>query len=287
MIFTDRPQPQFVYDDLVGIRSDLQIAVVDQTEAVGAATTIAEAYTYSPAALDDFLLQKVAEINGKKQQIVAILTDNFNRYRSGSGGCGIGTTTTVITGNSDTMKVVVAGTAKTFSYTRLGIGSTGVGAEVREDTLYSWSFPILEDVDVNAAETTFYEDSGTYLQVTSGTLGIGKTDKPISDVSNLQSIHQTSTFIGTFFPIVNTSPTGCAATVASVTALINEIVTIRSDIAAMLGDVNILKDRKTEKQLELLYTSISLNDTNKRLTAIENSIDAMENRQQNIVDYTP
>jgi hypothetical protein len=281
MIFTDSPKPQFVYANLLEEQSDLEDAIVSCTESVGTASTIVDAYKFAPQSLDELALEKIALINTKKQQIVTILTNNYTQYSSGSGGCGIGTTTTNITGNI--LNVVVAGTASTFSYT-VGIAdSIGVRAEIREDTLYSWTFSALEDVDVSA---TFYEDTGSYQQVTSSTLGIGKTDWLITDVSNLQSIHTSSPLLGYYYPIVKISPT-CNAINASVTTLINDIISIRSDISNLLPDINVLKDRKTEKQLDLLYASVSLTDTNNRLTEINNSISAMEENQQTINDFTP
>lgn len=284
MIFTNTPEPRFVYQDLVGIRSDLQDIIFISNENIGISVTIVDAYKFSPEALDELLLTKIDAINTKKQQIVTILTNNYTNYAAGiSGACGIGTTTTDITNNSDIMKVVVAGTAATFSYTRLGIGSTGARAEVREDTLYSWTYPAVENVNTSV---TFYQEGETYLQITSGSLGIGKTDVLVSDVQDKPNVHESSTLIGYYYPITGSSPS-CTAIGASITTLIGDIVSIRSDITSMLTDINSLKNLKVEKQLQFWYENLSLQDSINRLSEIENSISAMENNQQTIIDYTP
>lgn len=273
MIFTDNPNPHYTYTDFLKEKSDLTEALEPSNESVGSATTIVEAYSHGPKSLDELALEKISLINNKKNQIVTILTNNFNQ----PGGCGIGTTTSVITGNI--LNVVVAGTASTFTY---GVNSLGVKAEVREDTLYSWTFSALENVNISV---TFYEDTGSYQQVTSSSLGIGKTDILINDVSSLQSIHSTSPLIGYYYPIVGSSPT-CISIASSISTLISEIVSIRSDINDLIVGINTLKDRKTEKQLDLLYASVSLNDVQRRLTDINNSISVMETYEGTIDSYT-
>lgn len=279
MIFTNSPSSLLVYNNLQEENTQLQDIIVTSTESVGIASTVVDSYKIPPAALDQLVLQKISTINTKKQQIVTILTNNYNQYAANSGGCAIGTTTTDIAGNA--LNVTVVGTAATFSYFRGIIPTVGVKAEVRSDTLYSWTLPALENVDTSY---NLYTSGGSYQQVISSNLGIGKTDRLVSDVSDVVGVHGSSTLLGYYYPIVDASPS-CVSVSSSVTSLINEIVSIRTDIGSLVTQINSLKDRKTEKQLNLWYETISLNDSISRKNEIQTSISAMESNEQTIDSY--
>lgn len=279
MTFENSPKSLFVYNQLSNEKAQLQDVIVNTTASIGAASTIVEDYKIPPASLDQIALQKIVSINSKKQQIVTIVTNNYNQYAAGISSCGIGTTTSAISGPA--LNVVIAGTATTFSFNVGSASSVGVRAEVREDELYSWTFPAVESANPNVI---FYDDGAYYQKINSGNLGIGKTTVISSDVSDVVGIHSTSNLIGYYYPIVSSIPS-CVSLASSVTNLINEIVTIRSDITNLMSQINTLKNRKTEKQLEVWYETSSLNDTNNRLSDIQSSINAMETNEQIISAY--
>lgn len=276
MLFENSPKSLFVYNDLLDQKDNINSAIDSCNENIGAATTVVNNYKVPPSALDQLALQKLSLINTKKQQIVNLLTNNYTSYSSGVGTCGIGTTITNFP--SESTNIVVAGTATTFSFTRLGIGSVGTKAEVREDILSAWTFPALENIDVSNPD---YTNGVNYAQVVSGNLGIGQTDVLFTDTNDPESIHANAGLIGYYYPIIS----GCSTITSAVTTLTNDIISLRNDINNLIVQINPIKDRKTEAQLNLWYENLSLSDYNTQLVGIQNAINAMENNSQTIIDY--
>jgi hypothetical protein len=279
MIFTNSPKSQFVYTDLLSEQSKLQKASQSNTTNIGVTSTSVGDYKVPPAALDQIVLQKLVVINNKKQEIVTITTNNFNTYSSscGASGCGIGTSTSFSSS-------VIVGTSKIAVGYTCGVTTYYAGrAEVRQDILCAWNFPVLETIDSSAE---FYTDGETYTQVTSGNLGIGKTSVLCSDTSDPSGIQTTSTLIGYYYPIdPSASGPGCAAAISSIAAITNEIITLRSEIDSFVPDINTLKDQKTNFQIDLWYETKAGNDFTSRLNSVGSAINKMNQYQQEIIDY--
>lgn len=156
--------------------------------AVGAANSDFLAYLSACSGYDNLILDKIDEINVKKQQIVTLLTDNYNKLII---NCGIATkdfgTPGVSSGSfvaasgikSDACLIansiisiastaVVSGTLTTFSYNcqtfidgsgGVGLGTTeqcdtGVKGEVRKETLYAFTYPYLENMTISVNDWT-------------------------------------------------------------------------------------------------------------------------------------
>jgi hypothetical protein len=279
MIFTNSPKSQFVYNDLSDEQSRLQKAVQSNYTNTGVTSTSVGNYKVPSAALDQLALQKLVVINSKKLEISTITTNNFNTYSSscGSSGCGIGTST------SFSSSVIVGASKTTVGYD-CGVTTYYAGkAEVRQDILCAWNFPVLETVNSSAE---FYTDGETYTQVTSGNLGIGKTSVLCSDTSDLSGLQPTATLIGYYYPIdPSASGPGCAGAISSVTSITNEIITLRSEINSLTTDINTIKDEKTTYQIDLWYENKATNDFNNRSTNLGNATSTMTQYQQVIADY--
>lgn len=279
MIFTDSPKSQYVYTDLLTEQSKLQKASQSNSANIVITSTSVDNYKVPAAALDQLALQKIALINSKKLEIVTITTNNFNTY-SGScnvSGCGI------ITSTSFSSSIIV-GTSKTTTKYTCGIVTYTAGiAEVRQDILCAWNFPVLETVNSSAE---FYTDGQTYSQVTSSNLGIGKTSVLCSDTSDVSGIQPTSTLIGYYYPIdPSASGTGCAGAISSIATITNEIITLRNEINSLVPDTNALKDQKINFQIGYWYESKAGNDFNDRLSKVNSAINKMDQYQQTIINY--
>lgn len=154
--------------------------------AVGAANSDFLTYLSPCAGYDNLILDKIDQINTKKQQIVTLLTDNYNKLVT---NCGIATKDPGVPGISSGSFVpasaikgdacliansiisiastaVVSGTLTTFNYNCQdfagpgpGFGTTtqcdtGVRGEVRRETLYAFTYPYLENMTISVDDWT-------------------------------------------------------------------------------------------------------------------------------------
>lgn len=150
--------------------------------AVGTANSNISAYLSACAGYDNLILDKIDQINIKKQQIVSLLTANYNKLVT---NCGIATKDPGVPGISTgsfipaseikgdacliansiisiASTAVVSGTLTTFNYNyqtfiNVGFGTTeqydiGVKGEVRKETLYAFTYPYLENVTISASD---------------------------------------------------------------------------------------------------------------------------------------
>jgi len=272
MIYTGAPKSRFVYSQLTEKKENLIAIIGIGSTNIGIGTTIVESYKIPPSALDEIVLSKLQTINTKKQEIVTLTTNNFN---GGSPLCPIVQTTSF---SSD----IIVGSSKTvIEYNCLGVTSicSQAGrAEVRQDTLNAWTFPVVESVDTTK---TFYTQGEGYQQVTSATLGLGVTNYLISNLDNRGGIHVGSTLIGYYYPIAS----GCAGTISSITSITNQITALRTEIANMLEEINALKKVKTEAQIDFWYENLGQDDSKKRLVGIQSAIYSMERNEIPITSY--
>lgn len=272
MIYTEAPKSRFVYSQLTEKKENLITVIGVGSTNIGIGTTVVESYKIPPAALDEIVLSKLQIINTKKQEIVTLTTNVFN---SGSPTCPLVQTTNF---SSD----IIVGSSKTvIDYNCMGeppVCSNAGRADVREDTLYAWTFPVVENVDITKR---FYTQGEGYQQVTSGTLGLGVTNYLISNLDNRGGIHTGSTLIGYYYPIAS----GCSGTISSITSITNQITVLRTEITDMLEEINALKKMKTEAQIDFWYENLGQDDTKKRLAGIQSAIYSMEQNETSITLY--
>ncbi len=271
MTYPDSSKIKSIYTSLTLEKNDLNDSLVYANESVGIASSNINVYQIPPAALDKVVLQKIDLINSKKQQIVTLLTNNFN-----SRGCGIGSATGSIVSN-----VVVVGSAATFYYDCSPLCSIGVSARVTQDVLYAWNYPALETYNNNVP---IPQENGVRTKVTLSNLGIGKTSLFYNDQNDPLGIMSTSTFIGYYYPITGVGAS-CTQIINQVTDLENEIIGIRSDINQLLPSINILKDRKTEEQLTAFYENRSVTDTQQRVSGISSALSVLDQYKTDIINY--
>lgn len=154
--------------------------------AVGAANSDFLTYLSPCQGYDNLILDKIDQINIKKQRIVTLLTDNYNKLIT---NCGIGTKNPGVPGISAGSFVpassikgdacliassiigiastaIVSGTLTTFNYNCQdfagpgpGFGTTtqcdtGVRGEVRKETLYALTYPYLENMTISVDDWT-------------------------------------------------------------------------------------------------------------------------------------
>lgn len=154
--------------------------------AVGTAHSDFLTYLSPCAGYDNLILDKIDQINTKKQQIVSLLTANYDKLIT---NCGIGTKDPGVSGSSSGSFVpassikgdaclvansiisvastaVVSGTLTTFNYNcqnfagpEPGFGATtqcdtGVRGEVRKETLYALTYPYLENMTISVDDWT-------------------------------------------------------------------------------------------------------------------------------------
>lgn len=271
MTYPDSSRINSIYRSLVLEKNDLYDSLTYTSDSVGVSTTNANTYQIPAAALDNIVLQKIELINTKKQQIVDLLTDNFN-----SRSCGIGSTVTDIVSN-----VVIVGSASTFVYDCLPTCSIGVSAAVRKDILYSWNFPALENYDTTAI---IPQQNPTYTGIVTSNIGIGKTSIFFNDQNDPIGLMSSSTLIGYYYPIVGVGES-CTAIVDQVTTLENEIISIRSEINSLLPSINILKNRKTDEQLTAFYEQKGYTDTQERVSGISSVLSVLDQYRTEILNY--
>lgn len=271
MSYPDSSKVKSIYTSLTLEKNELNDSLVYTNESVGISSSNLSVYQIPPAALDKIILQKIDLINNKKQQIVTLLSDNFN-----SRTCAIGNTVTDIVSN-----IVVVGSAKTFSYDCAPICSIGISAIVTQDVLYAWNYPGLENYN---DDIEIPQENGVRTQVTLSNLGIGKTSLFYNDQNDPLGIMSTSTFIGYYYPITGIGAS-CTDIINQVTTLENEIISIRSDINELLPSINILKDRKTEEQLTAFYENKSVTDTQRRVSGISSTLNVLDQYKTDILDY--
>lgn len=166
--------------------SAISISNTALSGAVGAANSDFLTYLSPCAGYDNLILDKIDQINTKKQQIVSLLTANYDKLVV---NCGIATKDPGVPGISSGSFVpassikadacliansiisiastaVVSGTLTSFSYNCQdfagpgpGFGTTtqcdiGVRGEVRKETLYAFTYPYLENMTISVDDWT-------------------------------------------------------------------------------------------------------------------------------------
>lgn len=271
MTYPDSSRISSIYRSISLEKNDLSNSLSYIGESVGFSTANANTYQIPVAALDKVILGKIDLINTKKQEVVDLLTSNFN-----SGTCGIGSSAVDVVSN-----IVIVGSASTFLYDCNPTCSIGVSAVVRKDVLYAWNYPALENYDVTSGVP---QEDGTYSEVTTSNIGFGKTSVFFNDQSDPVGIMTTSELIGYYYPIVETGGS-CTTLINQVTALENEIVSIRSEINSIISSINILKDKKTEEQLTAYYEYQSQEDSVNKVSELSTVLDVLDTYKTEILDY--
>jgi len=170
------------------VAADITVSNNALNGAVGAANSNISAYLSPCAGYDNLILDRIDEINVKKQQIVSLLTANYDKLVI---NCGIATKDPGVPGvssgsflaasgiKSDACLIansiisiasssVVSGTFTTFNYNcqtyidnslGVGLGTTtqcdvGVKGEVRKETLYAFVYPYLENLTISVPDWT-------------------------------------------------------------------------------------------------------------------------------------
>lgn len=204
---------------------------------------------------------------------------------------------------------VVSGSGVSFTYNcqvfidgsgGVGVGTTeqcdvGVKGEVRKETLYSFVRPYLENMTISAddwtgispldgptLETPGAGPVGVFTYVGIGTttprndLGIGLEVFQYNDVIDPVGLHSTqSELIGYYYPIDDVA-VGCAASVALVESLENEIISIRSGIGTLLSPANNARVLKLEPQTDVWWiakTQDSQSDTTANINSLTDDLD--------------
>jgi hypothetical protein len=176
---------------------------------LGAATSSLTTYLYPCVGYDNLIIDRIDQINIKKNQIVSLLTSNYDKLIT---NCGIATKSNGTPGVSSgyfvsagfatvrldacllesniisvASSVVVSGTLTTFNYNcqtfidnslGVGLGTTaqcnvGIKGEVRRETLYSFVRPYLETMYISANDWTGIKPTdGAVLELGGGPVGI-------------------------------------------------------------------------------------------------------------------
>lgn len=195
--------------------SNIAVSNTSLTGAVGTANSDFLIYLDPCIGYDNLILDKIDQINVKKQQIVSLLTANYDKLVV---NCGIATKNPGVPGISSgsfipasgiksdaclletsiisiASTAVVSGTLTTFNYNCQlftgpgpGFGTTtqcdiGVKGEVRKETLYALVYPYLENMTISVDDWT----------------GIGPLDGPTLEVGGEVGV-KTHIGIGTTTP---------------------------------------------------------------------------------------
>lgn len=304
MPFENSPKAKLVYDDLQREKTSLQQAqTYIPSGGIGSSRVIA--YTIPPAALDENVLEKIVIINQKKLEIKnlaqIILNDAIDSNFGGP--CGIASTLKDdgVTPNdffvaTENQKYLSAVDKNSVEMVDIMVNHPLYGnvnwrtlrAKIREDALFAFGFPALENNDTNVI-VPVSKDQEDYIRITNSNLGAGKTNYLVSDRDDVGNKYSTVGQIdnGYFYALKNPNgATGtCAVRLNSIVGIGSSINIFRDEVEAMFPPINKLKDAKHKEQLQKWFEQKSLNDISGKLTVVQEAVTIMEQNEADIVAY--
>lgn len=196
--------------------------------------------------IDDLLLDVLASINLKKQQIVDICS---LASAGDPTACTLSETEAGVTSVYSSIAVGIATTAGNY----VGLAVTdivGYGI-INADTLIAFQYPNLETGNYSADNPI---ENGSNVTVTSSNAGIGKVNT---------FTQNNGSQLGYAFAITGGGGS-CAGWASSITSLISEIASIRNGITTYIDAANYIKEYKYKSQLNYwsLNKVISLTGSN-------------------------
>lgn len=273
MAFADGTRSKQVFDEFSDRLTQEQGVNQEYAEQLSNEQDTLTTYLIPVKAYDDYLLNKINQINSKKQEIVNLLDAVYNG----------GTSSCTFANTNVTSAIAVPGTSSPFTY---NIVQTGRRAEIREDVLAAFQYPDIENYNLSAANDYF--SNTAYTRVTSLNLGLGETLYHYYDGSDAQGLSAGSTLLGYYYTITNTTGS-CNTTKLSVNQLESEIVGIRLDINNFItangNALNSLRKIKNEKNLAV-YNSVLLKDSSDEAVLIlQDSVTNLSSNETIISNY--
>jgi predicted DNA-binding ribbon-helix-helix protein len=279
---------QFVFNDIVEDQeaqsTSIALSRAEKYEAEDQERV--DNYVVVLEALDQEALNKVNSINGKKQEILTIITNAYNTSAKGSG-----TFQDEATAQGDTTaaKVVDAAGITTFTYACSGspvVCDIGAKAPMYADTLAAWYYPNVESLN---ASVTFYRQGESYTAIGATNLGIGVTAYEFGDADgvtpDVSGIVTTSSSLGDYYYFTDIDSI-IAGSATSITNLITEIETLRTEVSDFLSGIstgtNKVRKLKSNAQVDLWYEKKGqLSDT----TDYVGGLNTMNTNKDIIQDY--
>lgn len=241
-------------------KSILELSNSNIPQAVGIASSSKSLYNGPSQLFDQLALDKVAIINGKKTTIVSglgasCIVSNADGFSDADLKSNVAANFgNIITGSPD----VAIGTS-------VGLGTTSIVgyATVRQDAWRGYYYPPIENENYTTNSPFEGQD---WITITSSNLGIGAS-------VSLWDNYSDGAIIGRVYSI---STTGCAGYATSLSLLNSQITALRSGITTYRSAGNIMKDLKTDYDLQIWAYNRTIQTNNDTIIGLSSAISLLE-----------
>lgn len=237
-------------------KSILETSNSNIPQAVGIASSSKSLYIAPAQLFDQLALDKVTLINNKKTTIVSGLGAScVITTADGFSAADLKSNVTANFGN------IITGSPDTAIGTAVGLGTTSIVgyATVRQDAWRGYYYPSVENEDYTTNSPLEGQD---WITITSLNLGIGVS-------VSLWDNYSGGSIIGTVYSI---STTSCAGYATSLALLNSQITALRSGIATYRSAGNIMKDLKTDYDLQIWAYNRTIQTNNDTIAGLSSAI---------------